>query len=281
MPLVKTEGIVLRTFKLGDTSRIAVLYTRDQGKVKVVAKGARNPKSRLGAGLNLFVHNHVVFSFKETRDLQTLTKCELVREHRALERDPMRLAHAGVAAELVDRVAVGEEHYGELFQLLEGSLRRFDEEPSERMALALAHFELQLTAVLGYLPRFDGCAACGRALGEERRFGLLEGGMLCARCGSGRERTITLSHGAVAVMRLLADGSWDSLRRVRLSRGQVVEVEQTLVAYLRHQATGPRALRSLEFLRAMRRMERGTRRNGDAAGQTAAGARSPGDEVST
>ena len=253
MPMAKTRAIVLRTLKFGDTSRICTLYTRDYGKVKVLAKGARTPKSRTGAGLNLFVENQVVFSLREGRELHTLGKCELVREHRGLESDPLRFAHAAVAAEMVDRVSAGEEARGELYDLLRETLARLDAAPADRLPLALWYFALQLTALLGYLPRLDACASCGRPVGESGRLGMVEGGLLCAACGTGREGTMELTSGAVAILRLLAREAWEPVSRVRPARPQAAEIESALLGYLHAQALGPRALRAMGVLRRLRK----------------------------
>ena len=48
MPLIASEALVLRTYKFGETSKIVVLLTRDRGKVRAVAKGARGGKPRYG-----------------------------------------------------------------------------------------------------------------------------------------------------------------------------------------------------------------------------------------
>jgi DNA repair protein RecO (recombination protein O) len=253
MPLVKTQAIVLRTLKFGETSRIVTLYTREQGRVTVMAKGARVLKSPFGSSLNLFVTNEVVFAHKEGRDMQTLTRAELVREHRGFERDPLRLAHAAVAAELTDRVAVGEEPHGELFELVGSTLDRLDIAPLDRLATALWLFELRLADLLGYLPRFDACASCGGPLGGSRVMGLLEGGLLCRSCGTGRERTMELGQGSVEILRLMVRAGWEPASRVRPLREQAREIEDLLIAYLQSHALGPRGLRSLRILRELRR----------------------------
>ena len=58
--IVKTEAIVLRGRKQGDTSKLATLYTRDFGKIDVIAKGAREQKSKFGGALEMFARSTVV-----------------------------------------------------------------------------------------------------------------------------------------------------------------------------------------------------------------------------
>ena len=253
MALVKTQAIVLRTLKFGETSRIATLYTRDLGRVTVMAKGARAARSPFGSALNLLVRNEVVFAHKEGRDLQTLTRAELVHEHRGFERDPLRLAHAAVAGELTERVALGEEPVGELFDLVSRALDRFDAAPAVRLPTALWLFELQLADLLGYLPRLDACAACGGPLGGSGVMGLVEGGLLCRACGTGRDGTTRLSPGSVEILRLLVAGGWEPGSRVTPLREQAREIDDALLTYLSIHALGRRGLRSVRVLRELRR----------------------------
>ena len=61
MALVKSRGVVLRTYKLGETSKVVVCYTERYGKVRLVAKGARKGGGRFGAALEPLMVSGVVF----------------------------------------------------------------------------------------------------------------------------------------------------------------------------------------------------------------------------
>ena len=76
--LVTTEAIVLRSRKQGDTSKIVSLYTRDYGFVDVIAKGAREMKSKFGSALEPFTLSKVTFYKKEGRDLYLLANAEVI-----------------------------------------------------------------------------------------------------------------------------------------------------------------------------------------------------------
>src|SRR5262245_24232389 len=78
MPIVSTEGFVLRSYKLGENDKIVVFYTRDFGKIRLVAKGARKLKNRFGAALEVFAHVRIIFHEKENRDLLILDRAEIL-----------------------------------------------------------------------------------------------------------------------------------------------------------------------------------------------------------
>ena len=76
MALVRSEGVVLKTYPLGDTSRIVVAYTREHGLVRLVAKGARKTPSRFGFALEPLSRSRFVFYLKADRDLQLLSQAD-------------------------------------------------------------------------------------------------------------------------------------------------------------------------------------------------------------
>ena len=75
--IVRTDGLVLRTHKMTESSLVVVVYTRAWGKVKLVAKGARRPKSRFGAAFQPITLGSFVYYRKEGRDLQTASEGDI------------------------------------------------------------------------------------------------------------------------------------------------------------------------------------------------------------
>src|SRR5436190_7360162 len=113
MALTRSEGIVLKTHALGDTSRIVVVFTREHGLVKLVAKGARKSPSRFGYALEPLSRAHYVYYFKTDRDLHLVSQAETIDPVGARLSDITRLAHAQAALELIDRLIWGPDPHGE------------------------------------------------------------------------------------------------------------------------------------------------------------------------
>ena len=78
MPSAKTEAFVLRTYRLAENDKIAILFTRDHGKIRFVAKGARKMKNRFGAALEVLTHLHISYFEKPNRELQILDHAEIL-----------------------------------------------------------------------------------------------------------------------------------------------------------------------------------------------------------
>lgn len=250
MALTRTEGVVLKTYPLGDTSRIAVAYTRDLGLLKLVAKGARKSPSRFGFALEPLSRSRMVLYHKPDRDLHLLSQAETLSAIGSELGDLTRLAHAHAALELVDRLVWGEEPHPELYDLLVETLSAVRGAPTASLAAVTLAFELQVAGLLGYRPRLDACAQCQREISIRRLFAPARGGMLCDRCAAGEAGIIVLSADALAGLVLL-------LSRPVVDAGRYLEVQRSgeilkaVEAFLKHHFQRFQGLRSLELLRTV------------------------------
>ena len=249
MALVRSEGIVIKTHALGDTSRIAVIYMRDYGLTKLVAKGARKTPSRFGYALEPLSRASYVFYLKPDRDLHLLSQADTLAATGSRIADLVRLAHAEAALELIDRLVWGEEPHVELYDLLAGTLESVAEAPAVALPALTIAFELQVASLLGYRPRLDRCAGCGNALSPQRLFSAARGGLVCDACAA-EGGTVRLSADALAGLALL-------LSRPVREAGEYLEVKRSgeilrvVESFLRHHFQRFQGLRSLELLRSL------------------------------
>lgn len=180
MALYREQGVVLRTYKLGEADRIVVVMTAGRGKVRAVAKGVRKTKSRIGGRLQ--PPSHLALQLYEGRELDTVTQAESLDHFGALHEDLDRLGDALALLEAVDQVA-GERHADpRLYQMLVGALRTLTTAPAP---LLVPGFYWKLLSLDGAEPLLDRCARCGDAGADLVAFELAEGGALCRACRTG------------------------------------------------------------------------------------------------
>jgi DNA repair protein RecO (recombination protein O) len=185
---LRTEAVVLRSFRVGEADRVLHLYTEVLGRVGAVAKGARRTKSRLGGRLEPF--SHVVLMLHRGRgELHTVTGASLTRPHDRIRMDPYRLGVGLIGLEAMLRLFPEEERNERAFLAVTRFLDAMDDAPSRvpsKPALdpLVLSFQLKLLWVSGYLPHLDGCVECG---GDERLSGYLPaaGGVVCLDCAHG------------------------------------------------------------------------------------------------
>jgi len=245
--LVRSEGIVLKTHALGDTSRIAVVYTRDLGMIKLVAKGARRTPARFGFALEPLSRAQFHFYHRSDRDLHLLSQADTLDPIGGRIADLVRLAHAQAALELIDRLVWGEEPHPELYDLLAATLESVARVPEAALPAFTIAFQLQVASLLGYRPRLDRCAGCGEPLSPERLFSPAHGGLVCDGCAAAGG-VVRLSADALAGLSLLLSrpvgeaGDYVELKR----SGEILRVVE---AFLRHHFQRFQGLKSLELLR--------------------------------
>ncbi|MCB0031542.1 MAG: DNA repair protein RecO, partial [Anaerolineales bacterium] len=77
----RVEGIVLRRSDFGEADRLLTLFTKEQGKIRAIAKGARKPQSRKTGHVELFMRTQ--FLLGTGRSLAIVTQAELIEPYNA------------------------------------------------------------------------------------------------------------------------------------------------------------------------------------------------------
>ena len=142
-----TAAILLRKTKLTETSLIVTWFTEADGRLKTVAKGARQPKSRFSGVLDLFFECEIQFVRSRKSELHALREVALNNPHEGLRLDYTRVALASYFVELIELVTEPDHPSPELYDLLKRGLGFLNAHPAETRALL--HFEAELARLLG------------------------------------------------------------------------------------------------------------------------------------
>jgi DNA repair protein RecO (recombination protein O) len=243
--LYKTEAIVLRSMDLGEADRVLTLLTPRLGKLRVVAKGIRRTRSRLGGGLEPFTDVQLVLAVGRTFDV--VTQAALTDAHLGLRNDLHSTAAAWYVVELADRFCEGAAESHGAFVVLAQALSGLDAAPAEVSREVVARwFELHLLGAMGFRPELTRCLECGGAIEPEgNAYSPAAGGILCSTCGHAALGAQPLSADALKVLRHLQRSELPAVLRLRLGTSLQREVERLLHATI--SAVLERELRSREF----------------------------------
>ena len=114
IPLMSSEkasALVLRVTEFSETSSIVTLFTREFGKVRGLAKGARRPKGAFESALDLLALCRIVFLRKSSDSLDLLTEAKLERRFRPPPGNLAALYAGYYVAELLNELTdVGDPH---------------------------------------------------------------------------------------------------------------------------------------------------------------------------
>ncbi len=189
-------GVVLRTYKLGESDRIVVLLTQDHGKVRAVAKGVRKTHSKFGARLEPM--SHVKLLLAQGRELDIVNQAECVETLAPMMVDLDHLTNGIAVLEAADQMAMDREPVPHLYRMVVGALRTIGERSGP---LVVPSFYWKLLAAEGVRPELDVCVRCGEE-GPLVAFDMDQGGALCRACRTGAP----LSAEALELMRMILGG---------------------------------------------------------------------------
>ncbi|WP_299165850.1 DNA repair protein RecO [uncultured Arthrobacter sp.] len=200
----RAEGVVLRTYKLGEADRIIVLLTREHGQVRAVAKGVRRTSSKFGARLEPFMTVDLQLVSGRTLDVVTQAQTRGAYGH-GIAADYSRYTAAAAIAETAEKLTDADgESAGAQYGLVIGALSALSRglHPSE---LILDSYLLRALATAGWAPSFTDCARCGAA-GPHTAFSAALGGAVCASCRP--PGAASPSPDAMLLLGALLSGDW-------------------------------------------------------------------------
>ena len=234
MPSEKATALVLRVVDWSESSAIVTLFTREFGKLGAIAKGARRLKGPFESALDLLAVCRIVFLHKSSDALDLLTEAKLHRRFRPPGHELVSLYAGYYVAELLLELTDEDDPHPELFDVAEQTLLELSQ--GGAVAGLILRFELTTLRLLGHLPSLSQCADCSDAVKETARmaFGLLDGGVLCSRCRTGKRNVISVTPKVIETMRIYATNDSEAWRETEPAGGLRSELRAVLNQYLNH-----------------------------------------------
>ncbi|MFA5270183.1 MAG: DNA repair protein RecO [Patescibacteria group bacterium] len=173
MATIKTKGIIIKRINLGEADRILTILTEDRGKVRVVAKGVRKPKAKLGGFLELFRYNEYLLA--EGRNLDLVAGAYTIDSLVGVGQSLRSVATAYYIAETVDKLIEETQESSRAFEIVYRALKAISQ--SGNLDAIKSWFEVNLLTSLGFRPELNHCVEC-RTPVEEGWFSFDLGGVL-------------------------------------------------------------------------------------------------------
>jgi DNA repair protein RecO (recombination protein O) len=232
--LTKDTAICIRALDYSETSQILTLFTRATGKISVIAKGSKRPKSAFDGPVEVFSYGRIVFSDSTREKLATLTEFEQQPGFADLANNLFALNCCLFGTELVNSLTNEYDPHPELF---DGFLR-FLQDTNERRGMKdegrgtkderrkalslLILFQLTLLREIGLMPILNACANCKtqyaiRNTQYEAYFSSLANGLVCRDCEASFPDKIGLTKNAancLANAKLVAEAQERTLNEI-------------------------------------------------------------------
>ena len=226
----RVDAVVLRHSDFGEADRLLTLFTRQLGKTRAIAKGARKIASRKAGHIEPFTH--VRLQLAKGKDMLLITQADTVDAYLPLRDDLVLTGHAAYVLELLDRFSFeeGTEHPS-TFRLLTETLARLAA-PAADVWVILRYYEMRLLDHVGFRPQLFECANCGRAVQpEDQYFSFTAGGVICPRCGAGLKHLHAISMETLKYLRHFQRSSYAEATRARASLEVQQEAESLMQGY--------------------------------------------------
>lgn len=178
-----TDAINLKSYNLSESDKIIVMYSKDKGLIRGVAKGVKKPKSKLGARMDLLVANTLMLH--KGKNLDTICQAEILNTFNKTRQDIDKIFYSMYITEIVTNFGLENDPASEeVYNLLYKALNTISTaENKVEILIAVIKFQLKMMIEAGFSIEFDTCLNCREAIEKETMYFVPNaGGVVCKNC---------------------------------------------------------------------------------------------------
>ena len=190
-----TDTINLKSYNLSESDKIIVMYSKDKGLIKGVAKGVKKPKSKLGARMDMFVANKLMLY--KGKSLDRICQADVLNTFNKTRHDMDKIFYSMYISEIVNNFGIEDDPCSEeIYDLLYKTLNKISEsERKEEILIAVIKFQLKMMQISGFGIEFNTCLCCREEIGEENmHFSSRMGGVVCSECNKELHISTVMHH---------------------------------------------------------------------------------------
>lgn len=222
----RTEGFLFKKEPRGESDEILILFTKDFGRLEILAKGVKKIKSKLRGNVNLFYLSRI--EFIQGKVYKTLTDTALIEKFEDIRKNLLKLKLVFALSELMDNLLIEQEKDERAWGLLTETLFKINEKKIRFSAVRLLYYYFfwNLISILGYRPELYNCSFCKKKIKpDEIYFSSKEGGLVCPNCFKKDESVIKIKPEAVKILRFLIERDLPILEKLKLENKHFEELE--------------------------------------------------------
>ena len=178
-----TDAINLKSYNLSESDKIIVMYSKDKGLIRGVAKGVKKPKSKLGARMDLLVANTLMLH--KGRNLDTICQAEVVNSFYKTRQDIDKIFYSMYTTEVVHNFGVEDDPCSDrIYDLLYKALNAISTANNKtEILLAVIKFQLKMMIESGFSIELDKCLCCHKSVSDNTMYFVPSmGGIVCCDC---------------------------------------------------------------------------------------------------
>ncbi len=231
----RSEGIVLKSFSYDEADVIARIFTKKQGKIDVLAKGAKKMKSRLSSSIQVFTLGEFSY-YQKNNNLAILQQSEIVKSYKNIVSNLDLTFMVYYICEFLDYFLADYQEQSKVFDLTAKTLDFLNNYDDSSQAIFMA-FKIKAMALLGYSPNLTNCITCGKDHSHDHFiFSIKEGGLICSTCLPNNKTFLHKKE--ILLLLFLLKSTYEEILRVSISPQDLKTVEVIVSKYILHHTEG-------------------------------------------
>ncbi len=252
MALIETEAIVLKQFDLGEADKIITFYTKDAGKVRAVAKKARNSKNnKVSAVVLPYCYNDI--KVYKSKSLDRINNVESIHRFESLRNNLNKMAYAAYFAEMVEKAGMEYHPNPQLFNLLLQTFYKMIRSSDHELEKINIVYKLLFLKYIGVQPRINYCYECGKRYKtlKEQFFNVKEGGLICKKCAQNKNEELkSLRQNEVDLIKKIYRSELDSLEEITIDKKILQRLDKLINEFIIYHLDF--SLKSSDFLQIIK-----------------------------
>lgn len=232
----RTEGFILKKENSGEAGQTLLVYTKDFGKIEVLAKAIRKLNSKLKSPTQVFYLSEI--EFIQGRAQKTLTDALLIEKFPGIRKDILKLRLAYNFSRIFCELVKNQEADKNLWQLVKNFFSELNPESlTSSKALLFYHFFFwNLLGLLGYRPELNLCVFCRKkVVPPSVSWAASEGGLVCNDClGKVKIKAERIDAQTIKVLRLFLNQSWKTVRMLKTGSRLLEDLKVIAKNYFNH-----------------------------------------------
>lgn len=229
--LYTSKGIVLKSFPFSEADSIVTVFTRNNGKVDMLAKGSKKMKSTLSSSVQPFTLGEYTY-YQKNNNLPILRQSDVINSYKNIMTSLDLTFTCYYICEFLNHFASSGQEQSRVFDLTAKTLDCLNTQPDSYSVL-LSAFKIKALALLGYSPHLTSCLRCGKDhTNTEFTFSIRDGGIICANCA--QQKTGFIAKKEIYLLLLLLKSTYEDILKVDISITNLVVVDNILFRYIKY-----------------------------------------------
>lgn len=245
----KVEAVIISHREYGEADRLLRVFTPRNGKITILAKGARKSGSHKAPHIQPFAHCALVVA--KGQNFWILTQADTIHHFQGIHEDLSKTGLAAYLLELADRLTIDDQPDAALFRTIVEAMRHIDS--SENPFVPFIYYELRLLDLTGFRPDLFHCVSCHKEIrAEDQYFSASHGGAICPECGHFEQNLLPAPQATLKYLRHFQRSNFTAIMSLEIARPAQKELRKIMDAYV--SSVTERRLNSPEFIQQIRRL---------------------------